>query len=132
MLPITLLCSSAHLLDDLNLKCIVKKAAGGRWHSIRNQFPAFVQIEPMSSNDQSVTIEHQLDTVLVNIADLRCSITDLFCEHGCGASIRSKTQAIEAQLAYYRTLLDQRLFIIQNLELSLKAALAMIATAQHL
>ena len=85
----------------------------------------------MSSEDQSVTIQHQLDTVLVNIADLRCSITDLFCEHGCGARIRSKFHAIEAQLAYYKTLLDQRLLIIQNLELFHRAALAMIATAQH-
>jgi hypothetical protein len=86
----------------------------------------------MSSKNQSATVEHQLDTVLANIADLRCSITELFCEHGCGASIRSKFHAVEAQLSYYRTLLDQRLFIIQNLETSLRHALEMIATAQHL
>ena len=114
------------------LKYIVKKAAGRNWHSIRNQFRAFGLLETMSSIEQSVTVEHQLDTVLVNIAELRRSVTDLFCEHGCGASIRSKFHAIEAQLAFSNTLLDQRLFIIKNLELSLRAALAMIATAHHI
>ena len=85
----------------------------------------------MSSKDQSVTIQHQLDTVLINIAELRCSLTGLFYEQGGGASIRSKNLALEAQLEYYKTLLNQKLFIIQNLELFHKAALAMIATAQH-
>ena len=124
--------SPGWVLDDTDRKYILSTS----WRSslkdagIQFEINQFVQLATMSSKDQSVTIQHQLDTVLINIAELRCSLTDLFYEQGGGASIRSKNLALEAQLEYYKTLLNQKLFIIQNLELFHKAALAMIASAQ--